>query len=394
MAAATSAGAVATWLRRTWNESPLSDDESHLERQLGWVRLIGGIAILLSAWQNPSEVPGWISGMLLASGLLLVVAGAVTLLVVPRMARRRRAYEALSLLDAVTIAMLLPFGVVQDSPYLFFVLTVSALVGGVRLGRLGVLRNLVIAAPFETLRLVIGQSLYGNQAVEDTVVGLLLATGLGVLVADVAASGRRARRLAADERDAAHRDAVHARRLAWEVEVLEDVVRQAGTGSGQRALERALARVHHHLAVAVVQVLSVGPGDALVVAATSGDDPPVGTMIELLPGGPRDRAISLGTVAAATHDDLEALAAARGRVRGSVVAAPLPLHGRLLGLLVCETDEGDLLHRRDAHLLGRMGRVLAPFLVAAGKEAGDGAGEDGQDVGPSGADTTAPTVLG
>ncbi len=364
MAAATSGGAMRAWWRRTWSETPLSDDESHLEHQLGWLRLVGGIAVLLSAWQHPTEVPVWISAMLVTSGVLLLVAGATTLLVVPRMARRRRALETLSVSDAVLVAMLLPFGVAQDSAYLFFVLTLAALLGGVRLGRIGVLRNLVVAAPFETLRLVVGQSLYGNESVEDTVMAILVATGLGVVVADVAASGRRARRLAKDERRAAHRDAVRSRRLAWEVEVLEDVVREAGTGSAGRALERALARVQVLLAVEVVQVLSVGRGDTLVVAAGSGNDEPVGSKVELLPGGPRDRAMSLGMVAAATHDDLEAMAPTRGE-RGSIVAAPLPLHGRLLGLLVCESAPGDLLHRRDALLVGRLGRALAPFLAAA-----------------------------
>lgn len=359
-----SRGTMSDWLRRTLARDPLTGEEAHLERHLGWVRLVGGTAILLSAWQNPTVVPSWIDTMLVSSGVLLLVAGVVTLVVVPRLQSPHRALEALSLADAVLISMLIPFGLAQDSPYLFFVFTVLTVLGGVRLGRLGVLRNLVVAAPFEALRLVVGQSLYGNQNVEDTVIAILVAAGLGVLVADVASSGRQARRATSDALTAAHRDRVLVRRVEWETEVVGDVVRLAGTGPSVPALQRAVEAIRERLVVSGVQVVTLGAAGALVVAAGTGDGAGPGVVVEVLPGGPRDRAMSLGTVAAATHDDLEALAGS-GPMRGSVVAAPLPIDGRLLGLLVVESAEGDLLHRRDALLVERLGRALATFVERA-----------------------------
>lgn len=352
-----------TRIRRAWAREPLTDDEAGLERQLGWVRGIGGLSVLLSAWQNPTDVPTWFLGMFVAAGLLLLASGVFTLVLLSRTESPRRTAEALSLVDALAVSMLLPFGVSQDSPYQFFVFTVLALLGGVRLGRLGVLRNLVIAAPFETLSLVVGQSLYGAERVEDTVIAVAVGTGLGVVVADVASGARRARRTATTDRRAAEREHVRARRLAWEVDVVEDIVRTAGTGAAAPALDLAVEQIRERLHVASVQVLSVGPTDALVVSASDGG-PPVGAFIDLLPGGPRDRAMSLGTVAAATHDDLETLAQGGPR-RGSIVAAPLPVDGRLLGVLVCQSSVGDLLHRRDAVLVGRLGRALAPFVLQA-----------------------------
>ncbi len=354
------------WWATTWSDLPLEPHEARLERQLGWTRLAAAVAILLSLWQDTSPAPAWAWAMVATSGVAFAVAAAATAHVLARGSSGRRGLEVLSLLDAVLLAMLLPFGVVQDSAFVILVFVLLAIIGGVRLGRFGVLRNVAIAAPFETARLVVGATSFGPQSVEDTVVAVLAAVGLGVLVGDVATAGRRSRAAETQALALAARERVRVRRLRWELGVVDDVVHASGTGAPRAALEEAGRRLRHHLRAAQVHLLVTGSSGDLVVWWSSDPTVASGQPIDLLPGGPRDRALSLGTVAAATHDDLAALASSDGRRRGSVVAAPLPVAGQLVGVVVCDTEPGDLLHRRDALLLGRLGRALAPFVRAAG----------------------------
>lgn len=356
--------ALRWWWRTTWSNAPLTDDEVRLERQLGWVRLLGGIGAVLGLAQSTSPLPGWVRGLFVVALVGLFVAAAVTAwMIVSPPPSRRRVLELLSLLDAVFLAMLLPFGVDQDLPFVVLVVTLSSVLGGIRLGRLGVLRNLAIATPFETARLVLGASAFDNQSVQGSVAAIAAGFAVGILVGDLASASRRARGTATRLGEAAARDRVRVRRLRWELDVVDDVVHAAGTGEARPALEEAVERVGRHLRASRVHLLDARAAGGLSVWCSTDLAVEPGTVIDLLPGGPRDRALSLGTVAAATHDDLAAMAGEHGL--GSVVAAPLPVAGHLVGLLVCETAPGDLLHRRDAVLLGRLGRALAPFLRGA-----------------------------
>lgn len=378
--------ALRWWWRTTWSDLPLEPDETRIERQLGWTRLVAAVGLALSMWNDVSGAPGWTRVLVWMSAGGFAMTAVATARVVRRTPTRRRVLEVLSLLDAVLIAMLLPFGVVRQSAYVILMFVLLAVVGSVRLGRFGVLRNLVIAAPFETARLVVGATSYGRESVEDTIVAVLAAIGVGVLVGDVATSGRRWREERTTAATAAATSRVRVRRLRWELEVVDDVVHASGNGRPREAVEEAVRRLAHHLDAARVDVLAPGRGTDLVVWCSTDPAAPAGSEVVLLPGGPRDRALSLGTMAAATHDDLAALAAADGRERGSVVAAPLPVAGQLVGVLVCETTPGDLLHRRDALLLGRLGRALAPFVR--------GAGRPPDDDGPTAADGARPEPAG
>lgn len=358
------AAALRWWWETTWSTSPLGPDEWRLERHLGWARLVAGLAVLASLWQGAPGLPGWAVGLAMASGAGLLVSGLATHTAVPVLRRPRRLLEALSLLDAVLLSMVLPFGAAQDGPFVILLLSVTAILGALRLGQLGVFRNLVIAAPFETIRLVLGATLFDNRFVEDTVIAVVIAAALGSLVADVATTGRRASSRAASEATSARNDRIRLHRLRWEVDVLDDVVRTAGTGPGRVALGAALDRLQAHLHLAEVHLFTAGAGQRLTVRASTDPDLERGTDVDLLPGGPHDRALSLGTVAAATHADLATLAG-DGPRSGSIVAAPLPVGGHLLGLVVAHTSADDLLHHRDAHLLGRVARALAPFVRVA-----------------------------
>lgn len=363
--AAEGAAALRWWWETTWSTTPLAGDEWRLERHLGWSRVVAGIAVLASSWRVVPGLPDWAMVLATASGIGLLVTGVVTRTSVPVVRRPRRLLEVLSLLDAILLSMVLPFGAAQDSPFVIFLLSVIAILGALRLGRLGVFRNLVIAAPFETVRLVLGASMFDNRFVEDTVIAVVVAAALGSLVADVATTGRRASSRAAYESKAAHGDRVRLRRLRWEADVLDDIVRTAGTGASRDALGAALGHLRVHLHLGDVHLFTAGAGgQRLTVRASTDPDLEPGTDVDLLPGGPHDRALSLGTVAAATHDDLTTLAG-DGPRSGSIVAAPLPIGGHLLGLVVAHTPAGDLLHHRDAHVLGQVARALAPFVRVA-----------------------------
>ncbi len=363
--AARGAAALRWWWETTWSTTPLEPDEWRLERHLGWARVVAGVAVLASIWQVVPGLPDWAMVLATASGIGLLVTGLVTRTSVPVVRRPRRLLEGLSLLDAILLSMALPFGAAQDSPFVILLLSVIAILGALRLGRLGVFRNLVIAAPFETVRLVLGASVFDNRFVEDTVIAVVVAAALGSLVADVATTGRRASSRAADESRAARDDRIRLRRLRWEADVLDDVVRTAGTGASREAMGTALGRLRAHLDLGDVHLFTAGAGgQRLTVGASTDPDLSPGTDLDLLPGGPHDRALSLGTVAAATHDDLATLAG-NGQRSGSIVAAPLPVDGHLLGLVVAHTPHGDLLHHRDAQFLGQLARALAPFVRVA-----------------------------
>lgn len=354
------------WWRLTTSRARLTPSDRRLERQLGIVRAVVVVAGLLAMWQNPSDVPAWTWWLAVAMAVGMAASAFMALVVLPRAANQRALAELLSLLDPVLLSFVLPFGLGQDAQFIVLIVLMMVLMGGLRLGRFGVYRALVIAALGESTRLVMSAVLRGTAHPEDTAIAFLIAGGLGLIVADVATLARQARR-DADVATAETRAAsINAQRAAWETEVLHGVL-AAGLGVDEAgALQRMVTTVHDHLAALSATVVALGRGGKPIVLATTSDEFDVGEEFPMAPGGPIDRVLSLRQASAATHRDLEAINRHMRRPRGSAVAAPLRCGTRQVAALAVDTAAGDLLHRRDAVLVTRLADAMGPVVDALG----------------------------